>query len=118
MTRLAELTMEAFRHGATPPAPATLARYGLTSLEWLELFAAQGWKCPICLKPAAEIKTNTDHEHAAGWDKMKPEEKKRYTRGILCSYCNYRRVHSKISATIAQRIATYISEYEKRRDAA
>jgi Recombination endonuclease VII len=115
MTRESRLTMEAFRHGATPPAPATLARYGLTSLEWLELFAAQGWKCPICLKPAAEIKTNTDHEHVRGFDKMKPAEKKQYTRGILCAFCNYRRVHSSISAEIAQRIADYIAAYEARR---
>lgn len=118
MTRATELTMEAFRHGATPPAPATLARYGLTTEEWLELFAAQGWQCPICEKPASEIKTNTDHEHVRGWDKLKPAEKKKYTRGILCSYCNYRRVHSTISAEIAQRIATYIKTYEERRDAA
>lgn len=117
MTRATELTMEAFRRGITPPAPATLARYGLTSEEWLELLAAQGWMCPICDKTGKDVKWNTDHEHARGWEKMKPAEKKRYTRGVLCAYCNYRRVHSSISANIAQRIATYIAKYEARRDA-
>jgi hypothetical protein len=117
MTPATELTMEAFRRGITQPAPSTLARYGLTSGEWLALLAAQDWKCPICDKTGADVKWNTDHEHARGWDKMKPAEKKRFTRGILCAYCNYRRVHSSISADIAQRIATYIATYEKRRDA-
>lgn len=111
----ANLVMEAFRRGVSLPAPATLKRYGLTTDEWLGLLAAQGWKCPICLKDAADIKLNTDHEHARGWEKMKPEQKKEYARGILCAYCNYRRVHSTISGEIAQRIADYIGAYEKRK---
>jgi len=117
VTRATQLTMEAFRRGITPPAPATLKRYGLTSEEWLELLAGQDWMCPICDKTGADVKWNTDHEHVRGWEKMKPAEKKAFTRGILCAYCNYRRVHSSISANIAQRIADYIRRYESRRDA-
>lgn len=112
---MGSLTMEAFRRGVTPPAPATLARYGMTAEEWLTLLADQGWICPICVRPAGELKLVTDHEHAAGWAKMKDKDKKTYTRGILCSFCNHRRVHSTISAEIAQRIADYIARYEKRR---
>lgn len=114
MSPAEKLTMEAFRRGVTAPAPQTLARYGLTSNEWLALLAAQGWRCPICLKDAADVKLNTDHEHAAGWERMAPDEKKRYTRGILCAYCNHRRVHSKNSGEICQRIADYVKAYEAR----
>jgi hypothetical protein len=109
------LNLEAFRRGITPPAPSTLARYGLSAEEWLGLLAEQGWKCPICLKDAADIKLNTDHEHARGWGKMRPEMKKQYTRGILCSYCNYRRVHSTNTGEICQRISDYVFAYEKRK---
>jgi hypothetical protein len=112
------LELQAFRRGITPPAPATLARYGLSAEEWLGLLAAQGWKCPICLKDAADVKLNTDHEHVRGWEKMKPSQKKEYTRGVLCNYCNYRRVHSTISGKIAQRIADYINAYETRKGVA
>ena len=115
---MTSLVMEAFKRGISPPAPQTLARYGLTSDEWLGLLAGQDWCCPICLKTGEDVKWNTDHEHARGWEKMKPEQKKQFTRGILCSYCNYRRVHSSISAEIAQRIADYIRKYEERKAAA
>lgn len=107
--------MEAFRRGVTPPAPATLKKYGMTADEWLALLAGQDWKCPICLRDAADLKLVTDHEHAPGWAKMSDKQKKRYTRGVLCSWCNHTRVHSKINAEIAQRIADYIAAYERRR---
>ncbi len=109
---------EAFRRGVTPPAPSTLAKYGMTAEEWLELLASQDWKCPICLRDAAELKLVTDHEHARGWKTMSGRERAKYTRGILCTYCNYRRVHSTISGEIAQRVANYILAYEARKAAA
>ena len=118
MTRATELTMEAFRRGITTPAPSTLARYGITAEEWLEQLAAQGWCCPICEKTGPAVKWNIDHEHVRGWEKMKAGAKKQYWRGILCAYCNYRRVHSSNSAAIAQRIVDYVRRYEERRDAA
>jgi DNA-directed RNA polymerase subunit RPC12/RpoP len=109
------LTMEAFRRGISTPAPRTLARYGMTVEDWLELLAEQDWMCPICDKTGPEVKWNIDHEHARGWEKMSDKEKREYTRGILCAYCNHRRVHSTISAKIAQRIADYIRRYEERK---
>lgn len=117
MTRATELTMEAFHRGITPPAPATLARYGLTSEDWLELLAAQSWRCPICLRDAGKLRLNTDHEHARGFDKMKPAEKKRFTRGVLCAHCNFRKVHSTMPGDEYQRCADYVKAYERRRDA-
>jgi DNA-directed RNA polymerase subunit RPC12/RpoP len=109
------LVMEAFRRGITLPSPQTLRRYGITADQWLQLLADQGWKCPICLKTGPDVKWNTDHEHVRGWDKLSDKERARYTRGILCAYCNHRRVHSSNTAVIAFRIAVYIFKYELRR---
>jgi len=116
------LTLEAFQHGITPPASRTLATYGLTQDDWIGLLKAQGWVCPICQQGNDRPKTgkqalwNTDHEHVPGWAKMPPEERKRYVRGVLCYYCNHRRVNSRMASDEAQRIADYFRAYEARRD--
>lgn len=110
------LLNEAKRHGVTPPSPSTLRRYGLDVEEWLLLLAGHGWRCPICQKPARKVKLNTDHDHVPRWKHMVPEQRKRYVRGVLCAYCNYRRVNSRMSAAEAARIADYLAAYEERRD--
>lgn len=110
------LVEEAEAHGIRPPSPATLRRYGLTAGDWLGLLKAQGWRCPVCLKSGPTVKWNTDHDHVPGWAKRPPEERKRYVRGVLCSYCNHRRVNSRMPADEARRIADYLSAYENRRD--
>lgn len=108
---------EALRHGVKPPGPATLRRYGLTADDWLALLAGQGWRCPICRKGGARVLWNTDHDHVPRWKYMEPLERRRYVRGVLCAYCNRRRVNSRMSAAEARRIADYLEAYERRRDA-
>lgn len=116
-----DLQAEAARRGIKPPAAATLRKYGLTVDEWLALLAAQGWKCPVCPPNGrtrrGSIKWNTDHDHVPGWKTLAPELRKRFVRGVLCAYCNYRRVNSRMSADEAARIAAYLAAYEARRDA-
>lgn len=114
---MSALQEEAGRHGVKPPAPATLRRYGLTADDWLALLAGQGWRCPICRKSGALVKWNTDHAHVPGWAKKPPEERKRFVRGVLCAWCNHRRVHSRMGSEEAQRIADYFKAFETRRDA-
>lgn len=111
------LEREAAGHGVSPPAPATLRRYGLTADEWLGLLKAQGWRCPICRKAARLVKLNTDHAHVPAWKTRPPAERKRHVRGVLCSYCNHRRVNSCMGAEEARRIADYMAAHEERRDA-
>jgi hypothetical protein len=111
------LEREASRRGIRPPTPATLRRYGITAIEWLKLLMGQGWRCAVCHKTGGAVKWNTDHDHVPGWAKRPPEERKRYVRGVLCAYCNHRRVNSRMSAEEAQRIADYLAAYEARRDA-
>jgi hypothetical protein len=91
------------------------ARHGITAEEWLAQLESQDWCCPICDKTGAEVKWNIDHEHVRGWEKMKAKDKKRYWRGILCAYDNYRRVHSSNSADVTRRILHYLEAYEARK---
>lgn len=109
------LAREAERRGVTPPLPATLRRYGLEVGEWLALLAGQRWRCPICHRTRA--RWNTDHDHVPGWKRLPAEERKRYVRGVLCAYCNHRRVNSRMTSAEAGRIARYLAAYERRRDA-
>lgn len=112
---MTDLHAEAKRHGVTPPADSTLRKYGLGVLDWLALLAGQGWRCPICQKPARAVRLNTDHDHVPRWKHLKAAERKRYVRGVLCAYCNFRRVNSRMSAAEAGRIAAYLAAYEERR---
>lgn len=110
------LERAAARHGIRPPSAATLRRYGITADEWLGFLKAQGWRCPVCRKRTG-VTWNTDHDHVPGWRKKPPEERARYVRGVLCAFCNYRRVNSRMRAEEARRIADYLAAYEARRDA-
>lgn len=114
---MSALLEEAGRQGVKPPAPATLRRYGMEADDWLALLASQGWRCPVCTKKAGSVKLNTDHDHVPRWKTMPPAERRRYVRGVLCVYCNYRRVNSRMPAIEARRIADYLKAYETRRDA-
>lgn len=111
------LEREATRRGIRPPGPATLRRYGLTVVGWLMLLRDQGWRCPVCHKTGPAVRWNTDHDHVPGWKAMAPELRLLYVRGVLCAYCNHRRVNSRMSALEAQRIADYLAAYEARRAA-
>lgn len=110
------LLQEAAKRGIKVVLPSTTKKYGLTVNEWLKLLAAQGWCCAVCRRHRG-VKFTTDHEHVPGWKKMPPEQRKRYVRGVLCTHCNYRVVHSNLSAKQAQNIADYLTNYERRRDA-
>lgn len=104
-----------------PPLPATLKKYGLDAHTWQTLFDMQDGKCPICQREFSDtVKPVTDHEHVKGFKKMSAEKKRRYTRGILCSYCNLRRV-PKGSKTltpteISYNIYRYLADYDAREE--
>jgi hypothetical protein len=70
------------------PSEATLKKYGITREEWQLMYDAQGGACAICAKAPPSGRLNIDHEHAKGWKKMAPEQRKQYVRGLLCWTCN------------------------------
>lgn len=92
----------------------TLRKYGLTEMDWLAMASMQGWVCPICQRRTRKFVT--DHEHVPGWAKRPPDERKRYVRGLLCVYCNFRVVPSRMTAEEAYRMVAYLAAYENRRD--
>ncbi len=46
---------------------------------------------------------------------MPPDDRKRYVRGLLCVYCNFRVVPSRMTAAEAYRMTDYLAAYEDRR---
>jgi hypothetical protein len=97
-----------------PPTKATLSKYGLTELEWRALYARQRGKCGVC--GTSPERFHIDHEHARGWKRMPPAERKKYVRGLACPRCNWRFMPVGLTGEIARGIARYLTAYEKRRD--
>lgn len=56
---------------------AYLSKYGLTSEQWDEMFAAQGGVCAICKQPSTGRRMAVDHDHETG-----------RVRALLCASCN------------------------------
>lgn len=109
------LRKQAEARGIRIPAPATVAKYGWTEREWLQMLADQGWECPICEKAPRTGRFVTDHEHVPGWSKMPDEERKQYVRGITCWTCNRYLLARGISAKVARNVARYLDTYSARR---
>jgi hypothetical protein len=95
------------------PSPATLAKYGLSEAEWRSIGERQGWVCAICKKEPTNGRLCIDHEHAKGWKKMPPEQRKLYVRGLLDWFCNHYYVGRGITIPKAQNVVTYLSNYEE-----
>lgn len=97
-----------------PPSDKTLARYGLTAKEWRAMFRGQKNACAVCKKKGNWFAI--DHEHVRGWKKMTPSDRRRYVRGILCYWCNFRYAGRGITSEIALSVHRYLKAYEDRRD--
>ena len=96
------------------PKDATLKRYGLTLSEWEGIWRRQGEVCPICKKSPPTGNAHIDHAHVKRWKEMKPEERKRYVRGVICAFCNMRVITKAINLEKARNLVVYLEEYEKR----
>ncbi len=95
------------------PTKATLKKYGLSEEEYTALYESQGGICPICGRK--DVLLVIDHEHAPRWKKMPADQRKLYVRGLLCSYCNQRRVGKGVTKQTAYNTYKYLQAYEKRR---
>lgn len=98
------------------PSAATLRTYGLTRQDFDLLLAAQGEGCAVCGKVPDNGRLCIDHEHVKGWKKMPAEQRKRYTRGLLCFFCNHYYVGRAITVAKAQAVLTYLQRYQARRE--
>jgi len=97
-----------------PPSAATLKKYGLTEADWIYIWEWQGRVCPICKKVPPTGNTHIDHYHQKGWKKMKPEERRKWVRGIVCAYDNQRVLVKGINLEKAKNIVKYLEDFEER----
>lgn len=69
--------------------------YGLTKEQYDELYEDS---CPICLRPFdSNIKPVIDHDHI-----------ERRVRGIVCRYCNHRRIGHHRDPDLLRRMVDYL----------
>jgi len=107
------------RSQLTPPTKATLKSKGITLEMWYNYVDMSDGKCPICEREfTSEFRPVIDHIHVKGFKKMKPEQKQKWVRGLVCRYCNQRRL-PKGSATltpteIAWNIYNFYVDYDMR----
>jgi len=97
------------------PTKQTLARYGLSVLEWQTMAEQQESACYICRKQPSTGRLCIDHDHAKGWKKMPPRQRVLYVRGLLCWVCNHYYVGRGISVDKAQQVVNYLKAYEERK---
>lgn len=97
------------------PSDRTLVKYGLSEKDFKRIGKRQEWKCPICERRFSDtVKPVIDHEHIKNWKKLIPNQRKRYVRGLLCAYCNLRRVGRGINLKIAENVVAYLKSYHER----
>lgn len=96
------------------PTKVTLAKYGLSLEEWVEILHSQNDVCAICLKQPTSGRFYVDHFHAKGWKKMPPEERKKYTRGLLCYIDNLKILTKGVSIQRLRSAADYLERFELR----
>lgn len=97
------------------PSDATLKKYGLSEAEWRGFLKRQGGVCYVCGLTPQSLRLCIDHEHVRGWKKMPPEERRLYVRGLLCWSCNHYYLARGMSVQRAERVASYLREYEARK---
>lgn len=114
-SRLEALLTEAVGRGVKPPTNATLNRYGLSMEDWLTILEEQSWVCPIMNIVPSSGRFVVDHEHVKGFDKMPPEEKRKYVRGIVSWYANHAYLGRGISVERAANVLDFLKRYEMRR---
>ena len=97
------------------PSQNTLDKYGLTLQEWMDIWERQGKKCPICEKEPKTLSPTEfmiDHKHVRKWKTMKPEDRKKYVRGILCQWCNRSYLAKAMTSKKAANIIVYLDAFE------
>lgn len=93
------------------PKLPTLKKYGLSVEDWKKLADDQKHACFVCLQEPTKGRLCIDHEHAKGWKKMPPEQRKLFVRGLLCFRCNTTFVGRGVTIERAQGVVKYLERY-------
>lgn len=97
------------------PTKGTLRKYGLTLDEWISILKRQGDVCAVCGRVSPTGRSVIDHEHVPGWKKLKPEHRRWFVRGVICSFCNSHVVGRFVTLDKARRVVAYLSAFEVRK---
>jgi hypothetical protein len=100
---------------ARQPAVRTLAKYGLTLVEWQGIMKRQGGGCGVCGVVPASGTLHIDHEHVRLWRRMKPSARRKYVRGVACWKCNSVWLRRGATPELLRAAAKYLAAYERRR---
>lgn len=85
--------------GAKHRTNRTLKKYGLTDVDWAQIWDRQGGKCAGCLcKLEMGNQTHIDHCHSS-----------KVVRGLLCSECNLALGKVKDSIETLSRLCAYLN---------
>lgn len=78
-------------------------KYGITYTQYLAKLKEQKFKCELCGKHRSNFtrRMHQDHNH-----------RRKTTRGILCYYCNRRRV-GQLTLEWAKRVYEYLLKYDR-----
>jgi hypothetical protein len=98
------------------PTIATLRKYGLSARRWLRILKRQGWVCAICERVPKSGRWVTDHQHVPRFKKMKPEQRRKFVRGVICAFCNSHCVGRFMTLLKARNVVKYLERYEQKRD--
>jgi hypothetical protein len=101
--------------GILVPAPATLAKYGLSVGPWRRILEHQNGKCGACGTVPPSRKLNIDHQHVKGWKRMPVEQRPQFIRGLVCYMCNHYRLARGATPANLRGAADYLEDYEERR---
>lgn len=86
-----------------------LRRYfGITLEQYEDMLAKQNYKCAICEKPAEKEKRAFAVDHAHRASSHVPEGA---VRGLLCTACNTRLIHSHVDPTLFRKAADYLEQH-------
>ena len=72
-------------------------RYGITSVMYDLILAAQGGHCALCGRPPGKKALHVDHDHKTG-----------LIRGLLCYRCNHRVIGNINDPAVFRRAAAYL----------
>lgn len=98
-----------------PPTQKTLARYGLSAGDWLDILERQGTVCAVCKRMPPSGRLVVDHDHIKGWKKLPPEKRRLHVRGLLCWLpCNRYYVGRSITIERSESVTAYLRDHRER----
>jgi len=99
----------------TPRDKYLRKEYGITEAEYMKMLKVQDGKCALCGQvPKPTTNLHVDHEHVLGYQRMPPEERRKYVRGLLDYRCNKFKL-GRTTLSDARRIFEYLENPPARR---